>query len=120
MSSNIHFVFSELENVPQGLLIKFIGDLDTTNSSDTLKKISGYFEKGYFHLVADFQQLRYINSMGLGMLLQLNKEARERNGSLSIVNINEYIFEIIELIGAHTVLQIHNTLQDAESDLKKN
>jgi anti-anti-sigma factor len=61
--------------------------------------------------------LRYVNSTGLGVLLHFNKSAKERGGCFKIANLNENVYEIIEIIGAASLLDIYDELGEAVAAL---
>ncbi|MDR1760101.1 MAG: STAS domain-containing protein [Fibrobacter sp.] len=108
-----------LEGIPQGRLLKFVGDLDyttTTKMSDAITKLQ---EEGALYFIADFSRLRYINSTGLGALLFVNTTLKQRGGSLKIISMSESVFEIVEIIGAHVILDIYSNLEDAVAALQK-
>ena len=68
-------------------------------------------------MVADFSRLRYINSTGLGALLFVNKKVKCVGGVFKVANVNENVLEIIEIIGADQLLEIHKTLEEALASL---
>lgn len=75
------------------------------------------FNEGFTSLIADFKNLRYVNSTGLGILLHFSKSAKEKGGSFKIANVNENVYEIIEIIGATTLLEIYDELDEAVAAL---
>lgn len=106
-----------IENFPQARLLRFVGDLDSTNAEETSNRMVALISENVNTLVADFSRLRYINSTGLGALLFVNKKFREAEGVFKVANVNENVLEIIEIIGADQLLEIHKTLDDALSSL---
>ena len=118
METHIELEYEDLKGLSNARIIKFIGDLDATNVEFVLEKVCALLGDGFVHLVADFQKLRYVNSTGLGVLLHFNKSAREKGGSFKIANINENVFEIIEIIGATSLLEIYDDLNEAVASLK--
>ncbi len=113
MDTQIELQISDLTNVPNGKLIKFVGDLDATNVESTLDQVTHLIREGFVNIVADFRNLRYVNSTGLGILLHFSKTARERSGSFKIANVNDNVYEIIEIIGANTLLDIYDNIEEA-------
>jgi anti-anti-sigma factor len=113
MESQIELTLEDLRGRHNAKLIRFIGDLDATNIDFVLEKICNLLNDGIVNIVADFKQLRYINSTGLGILLHFSKTAKEKGGCFRIANINENVYEIIEIIGAATLLQIYDDLDEA-------
>jgi anti-anti-sigma factor len=117
MESHIELVCEEIKGHREAQLIRFIGDLDATNVETVLEKIVNFFNEGKIHLVVDFTKLRYVNSTGLGILLHLSKSAKEKSGSFKIAKVNENVFEIIEIIGATSLLEIYDTVDEAIASL---
>jgi anti-anti-sigma factor len=113
MESHIELSFEDIRGKPNAKLIRFIGDLDATNIETVLEKVCNLINEGISNIIADFKQLRYVNSTGLGILLHFSKTAREKDGCFKIANINENVYEIIEIIGATTLLEIYDDLDEA-------
>ncbi|MBF0433454.1 MAG: STAS domain-containing protein [Fibrobacteria bacterium] len=113
MSNQLDLQMSDSNSVPQTKIFAFNGDLDSTNATTTLNTIKTTIESGFVNIVADFKHLRYLNSMGLGILIHLSKIAKEKGGCFRVVRINDNILDIIQLIGAHTIIDIHPNLEDA-------
>ena len=107
-----------MPTVDMGKLVKFNGDLDATNVEDVVEKIFALMNDGDINIIADFSDLRYVNSTGLGILLHFSKTAKEKDGSFKICNVNENVFEIIDIIGATTLLEIFDTVDDAVASYK--
>lgn len=62
--------------------------------------------------------MRYINSTGLGALLFVNKKFKETGGIFKVANVNENVLEIIEIIGADQLLEIHRALDEALESIR--
>lgn len=117
MDTPIELKIQDIENVSDGKIIQFIGDLDATNVEKALKQVTDLFDAGYTKIIADFKKLRYVNSTGLGILLHISRAVKEKKGCFKIANINENVYEIIEIIGATSLLEIHDTVENAVSSL---
>ena len=119
MESQISLEIEDLNEVENAKLIRFVGDLDATNVENVLEKVYNLLNDGDVKLVADFEKLRYVNSTGLGVLLHFNKTAKEKGGCFKIANVNENVFEIIEIIGASSLLEIFEDLDEAVESLRQ-
>jgi anti-anti-sigma factor len=118
MESQIELKCEAVKGKGEAQVIRFVGDLDATNVQTVLERICNLFSEGKIHIVADFAKLRYVNSTGLGILLHLSKSAKEKAGSFKIANVNENVFEIVEIIGATSLLEIYDTVEEAIASLK--
>ncbi len=117
MDTPIDLQISDVDNIQDAKIIRFIGDLDATNVELALKQVTELFEQGFTRIIADFKLLRYVNSTGLGILLHISRAAKEKNGCFKIANINENVYEIIEIIGATSLLEIYDDIDKAVGSL---
>jgi anti-anti-sigma factor len=113
MESHIELEYEEIRGKDNARLVRFVGDLDATNVETVVEKIFNLLNDGYVNIVADFEKLRYVNSTGLGILLHFSKSAQEKGGTFKIANVNENVYEIIEIIGATSLLEIYEELDEA-------
>jgi len=117
MQSQIELIYEEIKQKPGAKLVRFVGDLDATNVESVVERIFSLLNEGTLNIVADFEKLRYVNSTGLGILLHFSKSAKEKGGCFKIAHVNENVYEIIEIIGATTLLDIYDELDEAVSSL---
>lgn len=86
------------------LTVSLCGRLDTTTSPklevELNQSISGVEE-----LILDFAGLDYLSSAGLRVLLSAQK-VMNRQGSMTVKNVNETIMEIFEVTGFVDILNI--------------
>lgn len=117
MESHIELEYEDISGKDNAKLVRFIGDLDATNVETVVEKIFNLLNEGFLNIVADFAKLRYVNSTGLGILLHFSKTAKGKGGSFKIANVNENVYEIIEIIGATSLLEIFDELDEALNSL---
>ncbi|MFC1586444.1 STAS domain-containing protein [Fibrobacterota bacterium] len=117
MDTQIKLDVSRIKALLDARIIRLKGDLDSTNAESVLDQVTKLMNEGYVRIIADFSSLRYVNSTGMGVLLHLQKTAKERNGCFKIARINENVREIIEIVGAGSILQIYDKVEDAVSSL---
>ena len=60
---------------------------------------------GVTELIMDFEQLDYISSAGLRVLLSAQK-VMNKQGSMKIINVNETIMEVFDVTGFVDILTI--------------
>jgi len=89
------------------------GEFDASSVETALGDVTNLFDSGVKHLIADLEDLHYVNSTGLGVILHFSRTARERGGSFRLCRISQAVYEIIEIIGATSLLEIHDSLEDA-------
>ncbi|MBR2827480.1 MAG: STAS domain-containing protein [Erysipelotrichaceae bacterium] len=81
------------------------GRLDTSNSSELENAVNEALETTD-DLELDLSKLEYTSSSGLRVFLLTQKKVSEKNGSLVVSNVNEYIMEIFDITGFSTILNI--------------
>ena len=86
------------------LTIALGGLLDTVTAPDLEKELKASLD-GVTALTFDFENLEYISSAGLRVLL-LAQKTMNRQGSMKIRNVCEVIMEIFEVTGFADILTI--------------
>jgi len=56
--------------------------------------------------VLDFQELKYIASAGLGILLRAQKRLQSQGKTLRIVNLNPHMREIFKMVNFDRIFQL--------------
>jgi anti-sigma B factor antagonist len=55
----------------------------------------------------DFNDLEYISSAGLGILLKTQKRLAVAGAGLKIINVNNHIHDVFRYSGFHAIFDIH-------------
>ena len=86
-----------------GLTIKLPERIDTNNSADVGEKIDEIIhEREVISLVLDADELNYISSAGLRLILKLVKTIR----NVRMINVSSDVFDIFELSGFSNIISI--------------
>ncbi len=64
-------------------------------------------------VILDCSGLDYISSAALGALIGFARRAREDNGDLRLAKLSAKIYNIVELLGFHKILQIYDDVETA-------
>ena len=86
------------------LTIALKGRLDTTTSPQLESELHSVLD-GVTDLVFDFSSLEYISSAGLRVLLSTQK-TMNRQGSMTIRNVNSDVMDVFEVTGFIDILNI--------------
>ena len=86
------------------LTITLTGRLDTTTAPQLETELKQNIS-GVEALILDFSGLEYLSSAGLRVLLSAQK-VMNRQGNMTVKNVNEIIMEIFEVTGFVDVLTI--------------
>ena len=58
-------------------------------------------------ITLDFNELEYISSAGLGILLKTQKRLAGSGAGLKIINVNNHIHDVFRYSGFHAIFDIH-------------
>lgn len=86
--------------------LTLIGRLDTTTVPQLEEQVNASLE-GTEKLILDFQDLEYLSSAGLRILLAAHKAFMKRSSGIMVVrHVNETIHEVFEVTGFLDILNI--------------
>ena len=120
MQTQIELVPSEAKGVSDGIVVKVKGDIDSTTATYFSEEIFGILNNdGKINIIVDLQELRYVNSTGLGAFLNITKSVRLKGGEFAICNVNDNISDVIDIIGATAALNIYPSVEKALETLSK-
>ena len=83
-------------------IVKLNGRIDSTNAADAEAMITGAIDGSSGELVLDAQNLTYISSAGLRVILRLKKA----NAATKIINVNSDVYEIFDMTGFTEMMDI--------------
>ncbi len=87
-------------------------------SEPTFRKVLGAkIDEGPKHIILDLSQIDFIDSSGLGALVQLAKQAQTANGTLQIVT-NARVTQTVKLVRLEKFLSLQPTVDAALENLK--
>jgi len=82
-------------------------------SEGTFRKVVGNcIEKGPKHIILDLSQIDFVDSSGLGALVQLVKKAKNSNGTLQIVS-NTRVTQTVKLVRLEKYLSLQPSVKEA-------
>jgi anti-sigma B factor antagonist len=95
-------------------LIELSGQLDAHTAPDFERFLEDRVTtEGKSKLILDFSNLEYISSAGLGVLMGLISEVREKSGDMKLIRVPEKIYHVLDLLGFPIVFQILPNLKEA-------
>ncbi|MBW1835521.1 MAG: STAS domain-containing protein [Deltaproteobacteria bacterium] len=103
-----------IEKEENGISIfKLSGRLDSNTSPGFEEKIVQAINNGAKEMVVDFQDLDYISSAGLRVILKTTKDLKRVDGKIILYSMQDYVREVFEISGFDTFLPIVPTLDEA-------
>ena len=87
--------------------------IDAHNSNDLKQYIVERIEAGEINLVVQLQEVKFVDSSGLGALLAGYKHAAAKSGKLALSNMQRQVLSMFELTRLNWVFEIYTDLDDA-------
>ncbi len=106
----------EISETKQGqvVILSLKGRLDASTSKVLEEKLLDLINSHNEHrLVMDFQQLDYISSAGLRVLLMAAKILKPENGKLVLSSLQEHLKEVFEITGFQSIFPIFTNKEEA-------
>lgn len=92
------------------------GEIDFTSAGPVQATLLGMILPGGGTVLADLSAVTFLDSSGLGVLVQAHRTARERDNRLLVV-ASPPVRKLLRLTGLDTVLETYDSLGDAEAGL---
>ncbi|MGI6456767.1 MAG: STAS domain-containing protein [bacterium] len=100
-------------------VIHINGYLDSSTFQELQDHLQGLIDQGNVHLIIDFQELNYISSAGLGVLMGMLTEVRHKGGDLKLVNMQSRIRTQFDMLGFSRMIQIYDSIDEAKAAFVK-
>ncbi len=97
-------------------IFRLTGLLDAFSEPTFRKVLTKYIESGPANVILDLSQIDFIDSSGLGALVQLVKKAQSVDGSLQIVT-NARVTQTVKLVRLEKFLSLQPSVQVAIESL---
>ncbi len=94
-------------------IVRLDGALDSYSFPRLETALNELRDSQRHQVVLDCGGLDYISSAALGALIGFARRSREAGGDLKLVKLSPKIFNIVELLGFHKILEIHTSVEDA-------
>ncbi|HOG46844.1 MAG TPA: STAS domain-containing protein [Anaerolineae bacterium] len=95
-------------------LVKVNGRVDSATAPQLEAALQGITAQERFHIVIDMQDLEYLSSAGLRVLVSTLKLVRRWNrGDLRLANVPPRISEVLDLAGLNVLFQSFDNTTDA-------
>jgi anti-sigma B factor antagonist len=97
------------------VVVKITGDITLNQGGDVLlkDKIQSLLQQGQRKLVLDLGNVSYVDSAGLGQLVQIHATTKSKGGSLRIVNVTKRLKDLLVVTKLVTVFDSYDSEAEA-------
>ena len=99
--------------VPNGVILDLIGDLIYSNREPFKTAVEAIREKGCRHLILNMAGVRFVDSSGLGLLALVAQHFAVSQGTVSLVQPQTYVREIMTLANITQLIPVYDHEQHA-------
>jgi len=96
-------------------VIKVTGDITLNKGGDVLlkDKVQSLLQQGQKNLVIDLSGVSYVDSAGLGELVQAYATTKNRGGALKLLNVTKRLRDLLVVTKLLTVFDAYDSEADA-------
>ena len=108
-------IFQENNNGIEIFSVK--GSLDSNTSTEFETRIYAALESGQRKLILNLEDLDYISSAGIRVMLKTTKDLNRMDGNIVLCTLQDYVREVFEIAGFDGYLNIENNLKAAMDNI---
>ena len=99
--------------MPQGIILDVVGDLTYANRAVFKAAVEKAKQTGCRHLIVNLEQVRFVDSSGLGLLVLVSQNFRLMQAQVSMLKPQNYVREIMSLANIPKMIPIYESEDDA-------
>jgi len=99
--------------MPQGIILDVVGDLTYANRAVFKAFVEKAKQTGCRHLIVNLEQVRFVDSSGLGMLVLVSQNFKLQQAQISILKPQSYVREIMSLANIPRLIPIYESEEEA-------
>lgn len=100
----------QTEQIGTTLVVRLAGELDHHTAEVVRDRVESELDNGVCkNMIFSLEQLLFMDSSGLGVILGRYKRISQLGGKMSLCAVNESLRKIFELSGIHKILPIYDT-----------
>ena len=94
-------------------VVYFMGKMDTRTSPEAEKYVNGLLEEGETNILMNFEELDFISSTGLRVILATGKKLMASSGKLTLCSPNITVNDVLKMSGFNRMFGVFETEEDA-------
>jgi len=100
------------------VIVRPVGEIDALTASSFAAVLNQQLQAGGKQLVIDLEQVEFMSSAGLRVLLMVLKELRRQQGNLRLAAVRDKVLQILQMSGFSTIFQLFPTVEDATASFR--
>lgn len=99
--------------VGTAVILMISGDVTMGGANRVSERVRGLLHSGRYHIVLDLARVRYVDSAGLGELVQAYAAVKNRGGALKLLNLSKRLSDLLVVSRLLTVFDSYQTEAEA-------
>lgn len=117
-----YYMFKDISNMflekreKNSVIFNMKGDISTYDCEKLEKQIDKYLKEGYINFVFNFENITYISSRIIGILVGLHRKLPYK-GNLILVSPGPYVLKMLSILKVDNIFKIIDKSNDLDSYL---
>ena len=103
----------DVRRVDSAAVVDVKGEIDVYTAPKLREKLIELVSEGTYQVVVNLEDVDFLDSTGLGVLVGALKRVKAHDGSLSLVCTQDKILKIFKITGLTKVFPIHDSVEQA-------
>lgn len=104
----------ETERRGETLIVRCQGELDMHTAIQFREGVQGQLrQKAISNLILNLDEVSFVDSSGLGVILGRYKEIRQRGGQMILVRLQPQVHRVFELSGLFKIMPVRRSEEEA-------
>jgi anti-sigma B factor antagonist len=108
-----------IEIVGNFSLVSLCGEVDVYSAPKLRETIKGLVDEGKYNIVVNLEEVAFLDSTGLGVLVGGLKRVKHHSGELGIICNQEKILRIFRITGLTKVFPIYRSREELLTNVKE-
>lgn len=102
-----------VKGLPGTAVVALNGSIDAKTVITFQTHLNSVKERGINRFILDMESVKYVNSTGLGYLINLSDSLGENHGGISLVKVQPKVKVVFDMLGLNAFFKIYPTRDDA-------
>ena len=103
----------ERTQVGDKLVLHVAGRMDAESAAAFESKCESCISEGFTSLVIDLGGVIYVSSMGLGAIVNIGKQMRDKGGEMRVCCLTGLVRQLFEITRLNHVFPLHDSVESA-------
>ena len=98
-------------------IVDISGKIDRLKDSIILKSfVNTLLEKKHLKIALNLSKVTYLDSGALNVMIYCHNVLKKKGGTLILIEPNEYVTDVLEVVGLHKLVKIYPTKEEFENE----